>query len=94
MEEKKAKKEEVTPKVVVNEMEKALAKKAVFEQTLSEQTKCVHAEKEKEEKSTKKIDTIAEDLKKQTNIIEIKTETPKKGVQKQDSKKGKSKNNK
>ena len=37
---------------------------------------------------------IAEDLKKQTNIIEIKTETPKKGVQKQDSKKGKSKNNK
>lgn len=94
MEEKKAKKEEVTPKVVVNEMEKALAKKAVFEQTLTEQTKGVHAEKEKEEKPTKKIDTIAEDLKKQTNIIEIKTETPKKGVQKQDSKRGKSKNNK
>ena len=72
-------------------MEKALAKKAVFEQTLSEQTQGIRIEKKKAEKATKKIEDIAEDLKRQTNIIEIKTETSKEEVEKKKSKRGKSK---
>lgn len=92
LEENRAKKkEEVEEKVVVNEMEKALAKKAVFEQTLSEQTQGIRIEKKKAEKATKKIEDIAEDLKRQTNIIEIKTETSKEEVEKKKSKRGKSK---